>query len=272
MPPSRKPAKTPVRDSAESPAGTGRSAPILFAAIAVLLLAFACASPKAANSMAEDTLVVSPTPPMVLKVDKEFIYAGEVSIGPETTGEPMGLSLEEQVFFDVDQRGRVVRAVTIGTMLPPEGASFNELIWVPSEQLVYGGEVFGGLDFRGRTVAVPVDETFYLRQHAGQSGYTFPDLLLVRELGLLVDDAGVFLISYAEAVDGALEDWETVNALDGDRTSQVLNIAKRLQGSVQAMKPEGGRPEETPAALPEKTLPPAGPTCYQFYDPASCPI
>lgn len=267
MPPSRKPAWKHIR--------TGHPAPIALAVLTILLalLAPACASHKAAaTSMAEDTLVVSPMPPMVLKVDKEFIYAGEVSIGPETTGEPMGLSLEEQVFFDVDQSGRVERAVTIGTMVPPEGASFNDLIWVPSEQLVYGSEVFGGLDFRGRTVAVPVDETFYLRQHAGQSGYTFPDLLLVRELGLLVDDTGVFLISYAEAVDGALEDWETVNALDDERTNQVLNIAKRLAGSVQAMEPDGGQPGEAPAVTPEKPQPPAGPACYQLYDPASCPI
>lgn len=263
MPPSRKP--LPMLSQA------GRSFIILLASLAVLL-APACAPRNASSSMAEDTLVVSPTPPLVLRVDKEFVYVGEVSIGPETTGEPLGLSLEEQVFFDVDQRGRVTRALTIGTMLPPEGASFNELIWVPAEQLVYGGEVFGGLDFRGRTVAVPVDETFYLRQQAGLSGYSFPDLLLVRELGLLVDDAGVFLISYAEAVDGALEDWESVNALDDERTSQVLTISKRLQGSIQAVEPSEGLPGETPTEESGDQEPPAGPACYPSHDPAFSPI
>ncbi len=263
MPPSRKPLPTLGR--------SGRWILILLASLAVLL-GPACAPRNASSSMAEDTLVVSPAPPLVLRVDKEFIYVGEVSLGPETTGEPLGLTLEEQVFFDVDKGNRVVRAITIGTMLPPEGASFNDFIWVPSEQLVYGGEVFGGMDFRGRTVAVPVDETFYLRQQAGLSGYTFPDLLLVRELGLLVDDAGVFLISYAEAVDGSLEDWESVKALDDERTSQVLSIAQRLQGSVQAVTPSNGLDGDVPAGEPEDTEASAGPACYPVYDPAACPI
>lgn len=264
---------------------------LVLASLAWLFCAASCAARETQTSMEEDTLVVSPEPPMVLKVDKDFVYAGEVSIGPETTGEPLGLTLNEQVFFDVDESGLIRRAVTIGTMLPPQGASFNDLIWVPTEQLVYGGEIFGGLDFRGRTVAVPVEEDFYLIETAGESGYTFPELLLVRELGLLVDDAGVFLISYAEALDGDLEEWGSVEALDERQTSRLLDMSRRLRGSVEAVSPGEGLPGEPPAesqlpdSVPEQergdgelNMPPwpsehpADPDRFPAYDPAWSPV
>lgn len=235
--------------SARTPPHVPRVAVIL-TILASLLLSLSCAARSAATSTEEDTLVVSPEPPMVLKVDKSFVYAGEVSIGPEETGEPMGLALTEQVFFDVDEGGRIRRAITIGTMAPPEGAAFNELIWVPTEQLVYGGEIFGGVPFRGRTVAVPVDQDFYLRERAGENGFKFPALLLVRELGLLVDDTGVFLISYAEAVEGKPEDWESVETLDDARTNRVLGMSARLRGSIVPVMPENSRPAP-PAGPPE---------------------
>lgn len=235
--------------SSRKPAYATRAA-IILAALASLLLSVSCAARSAATSMEEDTLVVSPEPPMVLKVSKDFIYAGEVSIGPENMGEPTGLALNEQVFFDVDDKGRIKRAITIGTMAPPEGAAFNDLIWVPTEQLVYGSEMFGGMSFRGRTVVVPVGEDFYLRGQAVESGLEFPPMLLVRELGLLLDDTGVFLISYSEAVEGTPKDWESVEALDDARTSRVLDMSTRLRGSIVPVTPENG-PPEAPESLPE---------------------
>jgi len=232
------------------------AAALFLLAIAGMLLASSCAARAPAPIMNEDTLVVSPEPPMVLRVDKSFLYMGEILLDPESTGEPLSLALNEQVFFEVDNRKRVQRAITIGTMLPPTGAAFNEFIWNPTEQLVYGGEIFGGLPFRGRTAAVAAGESFYLRERADLEGFTFPDLLLVRELGLLVGDTGVFLISYVEALDGELEDWQTVNNLDEERTGHVLDMAHRLRSSVlPVMGEEELSPEPPTESWPDQGLP-----------------